>query len=183
MPWTHDSNRGTSQEDSMSSVWMKPITSPKAWRGDALSRDPSSWIVTLSAAELSDIDRALATAKATGRAMLDVEREHFPLTVTRPTLERIGAELYEGRGFVGVRGLPANGGRTADSGCTFWARAPHPAAPLYQNPKGALLAHIYDPGRTYGNIAGRGYETNASLPYHTDAGDVVGLLCLRRSLS
>ncbi len=28
----------------------------------------------------------------------------------------------------------------------------------------------------------RGYETNAYLPYHTDAGDMVGLLCLRRSL-
>jgi hypothetical protein len=28
----------------------------------------------------------------------------------------------------------------------------------------------------------RGYETNAYLPYHTDAGDMVGLLCLRRGL-
>ena len=59
----------------MSSVWTKPITGPKAWRGDALSGDPSSWIMTLSAAELTDIDRALATARATGKAMLDVGRE------------------------------------------------------------------------------------------------------------
>jgi alpha-ketoglutarate-dependent taurine dioxygenase len=29
----------------------------------------------------------------------------------------------------------------------------------------------------------RGYETNAYLPYHTDAGDMVGLLCLRRGLA
>jgi alpha-ketoglutarate-dependent taurine dioxygenase len=41
---------------------------------------------------------------------------------------------------------------------------------------------VYDHGRTYGNIDVRGYETNAYLPYHTDAGDMVGLLCLRRSL-
>jgi alpha-ketoglutarate-dependent taurine dioxygenase len=29
----------------------------------------------------------------------------------------------------------------------------------------------------------RGYETNAHLPFHTDSGDVVGLLCLRRAAS
>jgi hypothetical protein len=55
-------------------------------------------------------------------------------------------------------------------------------APLYQNPQGELLGHVYDHGRTYGNIDVRGYETNAYLPYHTDAGDIVGLLCLRRGL-
>ena len=167
----------------MSSVWMKPTTTSKAWRGDALSRDPSSWIVTLSAAEVSDIDRALLTAKATGRAMLDVEREHFPLTVTRPTLERVGAELYEGRGFVVVRGLPVERWSDDDVGLVFWGLGRYLGAPLYQNPQGDLLGHVYDHGRTYGNIDVRGYETNAYLPYHTDAGDVVGLLCLRRSLS
>src|SRR5437879_9526144 len=55
-------------------------------------------------------------------------------------------------------------------------------APLYQNPQGELLGHVYDHGRTYGNIDVRGYETSAYLPYHTDAGDVVGLLCLRRAV-
>src|SRR4030095_16995391 len=55
-------------------------------------------------------------------------------------------------------------------------------SPLYQNPQGELLGHVYDHGRTYGNIDVRGYETSAYLPYHTDAGDVVGLLCLRRAI-
>jgi hypothetical protein len=55
-------------------------------------------------------------------------------------------------------------------------------APLYQNPQGEILGHVYDQGRTYGNIDVRGYETNAYLPYHTDAGDMVGLLCLRRAV-
>ena len=167
----------------MSSVWMTPITGPRAWRGDALSRDPSAWIITLGAAELADIDRALMTAKATGRPMLGVERELFPLTVTRPTLERIGAELYDGRGFVVVRGLPVERWSDDDVGLVFWGLGRYLGAPLYQNPQGDLLGHVYDHGRTYGNIDVRGYETNAYLPYHTDAGDVVGLLCLRRSLS
>ena len=44
---------------------MTPITNPKAWRGETLARE-TSWIVTLTEAEIADIDRALATAKASG---------------------------------------------------------------------------------------------------------------------
>ena len=72
--------------------------------------------------------------------------------------------------------------RDEDVGLIFWAFGRYMGAPLYQNPQGELLGHVFDHGRTYGNIDVRGYETNAYLPYHTDAGDVVGLLCLRRSL-
>jgi hypothetical protein len=166
----------------MSSVWMTPITGPKAWRGDALSRDPSSWIVTLDAAELADIDHALGAAKASGKTMLDVGREDFPLTVARTRIEHVGAELYDGRGFVVVRGLPVERYRDEDVELIFWGLGRYLGGPLYQNPQGELLGHVYDHGRTYGNIDVRGYETNAYLPYHTDAGDMVGLLCLRRSL-
>ncbi len=49
----------------MSDIRMTPITNPKAWRGETLARE-ASWIVTLTEAEIADIDRALATAKASG---------------------------------------------------------------------------------------------------------------------
>ena len=41
---------------------MTPITGPKAWRGDDLARE-TSWIVTLTDAEIADVDRALAAAQ------------------------------------------------------------------------------------------------------------------------
>jgi hypothetical protein len=165
----------------MSSIWMKPITGPKAWRGETLASE-TSWIVTLTEAEIADIERALATAKATGRPPEEIHREHFPLTVTQPRLEQTLAELYDGRGFVVVRGLPVQRYSDDDVGLIFWGLGRYLGGPLYQNPQGELLGHVYDHGRTYGNIDVRGYETNAYLPYHTDAGDMVGLLCLRRSL-
>ena len=52
----------------MSSICMTPITGPKAWRGDRLATD-QSWIVTFTEAEIAEIDRALAAAKATGRPL------------------------------------------------------------------------------------------------------------------
>src|SRR5258705_11336286 len=165
----------------VSDVRMTPITTPKAWRGETLARE-TSWIATLSEAEIADIDRALATAKASGVTLEGIQREHFPLTVMRTRLEQALAELYDRRGFVVLRGLPVRRYSDDGVGLIFWGFGRYMGAPLYQNPQGELLGHVYDHGRTYGNIDGRGYETNAYLPYHTDAGDVVGLLCLRRSL-
>ena len=165
----------------MSSIWMKPIASPKAWRGEALAGDPA-WVMRLDDAEIGELGQALAVARATGRPLAEIEREHFPLPMLAPRLARALDEVYEGRGFVMIRGLPVARYSDDDVGLIFWGFGRYMGAPLYQNPQGELLGHVYDHGRTYGNIDVRGYETNAYLPYHTDAGDVVGLLCLRRSL-
>jgi hypothetical protein len=166
----------------MSLVWTKPVTSAKAWRGDALAKD-TSWIVRLTDADIADVDRALDAAKATGLPVEAIQREHFPLTTARKVLEDAVTEMYDGRGFVVLRGLPVTRWTDDEVGLIFWGFGRYMGTPLYQNPQGEILGHVYDHGRTYGNIDVRGYETSAYLPYHTDAGDVVGLLCLRRGLS
>jgi hypothetical protein len=166
----------------MSSLcWMRPITSANAWRGETLAKE-TSWIMRLGEAEIADVERALAAARAGGRPLEQIGREQFPLTVMRPRLEQALADMRDGRGFVLVRGLPVSRWSDDDVGLVFWGLGRYLGAPLYQNPQGELLGHVYDHGRTYGNIDVRGYETNAYLPYHTDAGDMVGLLCLRRAL-
>ena len=162
-------------------VQTTPVRGPKAWRGADLAND-RSWIWTLSAEEIADIDRALAAARASGRPLAEIDRAQVPRTVLRPGLERAVAEMRDGRGFLLVRGLPVERYSDDDVGLIFWGMGRHMGAPLYQNPQGDLLGHVYDHGRTYGNIDVRGYETNAYLPYHTDAGDMVGLLCLRQGL-
>jgi Taurine catabolism dioxygenase TauD, TfdA family len=165
----------------MTTLCTTPIAGPKAWRGADLTRD-TDWIVAWSEAELAEIDRALAAARASRRALADVGREHFPLAAVAARLARVLDEVYAGRGFVLLRGLPVDRYSDDDVGLILWGLGRYLGAPLYQNPQGDLLGHVYDHGRTYGNIDVRGYETNAYLPYHTDAGDMVGLLCLRRGL-
>jgi hypothetical protein len=170
------------EENPMSNlVWTEPITGAVAWRGEQLARE-TSWIVTLTAEEIADIEHALAAAKATGRRVEDIDREHFPLTTMQRKVEDAVTEMRDGRGFVVLRGLPVQRYSDEDVGLIFWGFGRYMGAPLYQNPKGDILGHVYDHGRTYGNIDVRGYETNAYLPYHTDAGDMVGLLCLRRAV-
>src|SRR6185436_11068090 len=118
----------------------------------------------------------------TGRPMAEIGRAHFPLSGLAPRLARVLDEIRSGRGFVLLRGLPVERYSDDDVGLILWGLGRYLGAPLHQNPQGDLLGHVYDHGRTYGNIDVRGYETSAYLPYHTDAGDMVGLLCLRRSL-
>jgi Taurine catabolism dioxygenase TauD, TfdA family len=166
----------------MASICTTPIRGPKAWRGAELAGDPT-WTVTWSAAELAEIDGALRVARGSGRALADIDREHFPLATVASRLTQVLDELHEGRGFVLLRGLPVDRYGDEDVGLILWGLGRYLGAPLHQNPQGDLLGHVYDHGRTYGNIDVRGYETNAYLPYHTDAGDMVGLLCLRRGLS
>ena len=165
----------------MGAICTTPITGPKAWRGTDLAAD-TSWIVTLTGAEIADLDHALRVARASGRPLAEIDRAHFPLTVMQARLEAARSEMQDGRGFLVLRGLPVERYSDDDVGLIFWGMGRYLGGPLYQNPQGDLLGHVYDHGRTYGNIDVRGYETNAYLPYHTDAGDMVGLLCLRRSL-
>jgi len=166
----------------MGSIRTTPITGPKAWRGAELASDPT-WIVAWSAAELAEIDHALGVARASGRPLADVDRAHFPLATLASRLSQVLDEIYSGRGFVLLRGLPVDRYADDEVGLILWGLGRYLGAPLHQNPQGDLLGHVYDHGRTYGDIDVRGYETNAYLPYHTDAGDMVGLLCLRRGLA
>jgi hypothetical protein len=165
----------------MSSIcWMHPITGPRAWRGADLAAD-GAWLVTLTGAEIADVDRALRAAKATGLPLGGIDRAHFPLTVMAAFLERAYSEIRDGRGFVVVRGLPVARHSDDDVGLIFWGLGRYLGSPIGQNPQGDLLGHVHDHGRAYGNIDVRGYESNAHLPFHTDNCDLVGLLCLRRA--
>ncbi len=165
----------------MRTIWKEPVTGPKAWRGAELAGDPA-WNVTLTATELDELDRALAAAKATGLPLEQITRAHFPLDATARRLGAVLDEIYDGRGFVVLRGLPVQRYSDEDVGLIFWGMGRYLGAPLYQNPKGDLLGHVFhDTTRKYGDPDVRGYISNAYLPYHTDGCDLVGLLCLRRA--
>ena len=69
----------------MSLIQTTPIAGPEARRGADLAGD-TSWIVTLTDAEIVDLDRARATARASGRPLAEIDRAEFPLTVLRARL-------------------------------------------------------------------------------------------------
>ena len=158
------------------------IADPSAWHGPDLASDPR-WIYTLSADEIAELERALRVFQASGLPLASMTREQFPLPGFGAILARHLAEIAHGRGFVVLRGLPIARYSDDEVGWIFYGIGTHLGLPLQQNPMGDLLGHVFDQGRSYGQIDVRGYETNAHLPFHTDGCELVGLLCLRAAKS
>lgn len=158
------------------------VRHPSAWYGGDLAADPT-WIVPLAPSHLEEISSAVASVKARGLAFSALDKSDFPLPTLAPQLRTWLTDVTDGRGFVLVRGLNVSDYSDEDVATIFWGLGLHLGTAVRQNPRGDLLGHVYDHGRRYGDLDVRGYETSAHLPFHTDSGDVVGLLCLRPAAS
>ncbi len=159
----------------------KPLESPAAWRGSEIAG--GNWRTELTPAQVEELDRALAQAKASGKKAGEMTPADFPLPTLRKEIERWRLELDCGRGFQVISGVPVERWSQADSELFFWCLGLHMGRPGAQNPQGDLLGHVLDTGDDVEDPYVRKYLTSANIAYHCDAADVVGLLCLRRARS
>lgn len=166
----------------MTSIFSESVAGPSAWLGHDLAKE-RSWIYQFAPRELAELDAALTGIKALGLALTDIRSTDFSLPTLGPKLLERLEEINHGRGFVVFRGLPVTRYADREVEIILWGLGLHLGLPVTQNPMGDLMGHVYDHGRKYGEIDVRGYETRAHLPFHTDAGDLIALLCLRRAKS
>lgn len=157
-------------------VRREPIRGPAAWRGRELAAS-TAWRHRLSAAELAELDRALAAAKATGRPLGALRAEDVPLPGLAPAITAWRREVAHGRGFVLIQGFPVERWGPDDAAIAFYGLGLHLGVPGAQNPEGDLLGHVRDTGADMREV--RAYRTAAGIRYHCDAADLVGLMCLQ----
>ncbi len=155
------------------------ITGPSAWSAEDFVSD-DSWILRLTDLEIADIDTALASLEAAGKAYPKFGRKDFPLPVLAPRLAEITEELETGRGFVLLRGLQPDRYSEEQINAIYYGLGLNMGEPVGQNPKGDLLGKVMSVGDPADKNT-RVYQTNLYLPYHTDPSDVVGLLCIRKA--
>ena len=144
----------------------------------------AEWSYRLSSAEIAEIEAALTSVRSRGINIADIRREDFPLPRLGPVLDRLRAEVLEGRGFVLLRGVPVEIDPSRRAPPHIGASGVISAVPVRRTRKGHLLGHIYDLGgssATNPNI--RSYATSERQNFHIDRCDVVALLCLRRAKS
>jgi alpha-ketoglutarate-dependent taurine dioxygenase len=156
------------------------VSDASAWRGPDLTQ-ASDWIVTLTQAQVRDLEAALARVR--GRPIQAIARADFPLPSLDATIARIAAELEDGRGFVLVRGFPLDGHDQDAIMRLYWGFGLHLGEPISQNKFGHMIGHVRDEGAQYGAQNARGYNSSAALKFHNDNCDTVGLLCLRPAKS
>ena len=162
----------------------QPIEGPSAWIGADMRNREVEWSYRLSAAEIAEIEMALKQVQSRGLDISDIRREDFPLPKLGPVLDRLRAEVLDGRGFVLLRGVPVEDRPIAESAAAYWGIGTYFGSARSQNAHGHLLGHVYDLGGSSATDPTiRSYATSERQNFHIDRCDVVALLCLRRARS
>ncbi len=159
-------------------VLREPLNVPAAWKGSELAQR-EDWRETLTDAEVAELDRALAAARATGKPLGALTKEDFPLPTLCKKIDRWRDEVRSGRGFQVLRGVPVTRWPQSDSELFFWCFGQHFGIPGAQNPQADLLGHVRDTGESPDEV--RHYRTRVNINFHCDAADIVGLLCLTKA--
>ena len=158
-------------------------TGAAAWYGpDMAARD--EWLMTLSAAEVAEIERAAAPLVARAADIAAIAAADFPLPALGPKLKvRVREEVLNGRGFLLLRGLPVERWSLREAATAYFGLGAHLGRARSQNAKGHVLGHVRDLGLDAGDPNVRIYQTSARQTFHTDSCDVVALLCLKTARS
>ncbi len=157
---------------------LSEFDTPQAWYGPELAQR-LDWVHELSDADRQELRRAIAIAQSSNLPFQQLGRAQFPLVNLAARLNRLRTEALDGRGFFLLRGVPIAEYSPWESAAAFWGIGLYLGEAVSQNGKGHVLGHVANLGLDYADPEVRGYQTNASLNYHTDFSDLVGLLCLR----
>jgi hypothetical protein len=158
---------------------MKPIVDPADWTGEQLTF-ADDWQFHLTAAEIAELDAAVAGVRERGLDIKDITLADFPLPTLEPKLSLLKKQIFDGRGVGLLRGVPVDRYDIAEAAAAYWGIGLRIGGPVSQNHNGHLLGHVYDlTGPSRDGPSTRAYHTSAYINYHSDSCDVVGLLCLR----
>lgn len=115
------------------------FNTPQAWRGPALT-DRDTWIHHFSPSEIDELDAAVATLDASGRDILDIGIQDFPLPRLGQTLARFRREVLHGRGFHLLRGLPIERYTLRQAAIAYWVSDCTSASPCPKTARGTCWA-------------------------------------------
>lgn len=158
---------------------LRPYVHPNAWtRAELLKTD--DWLLQLDAHDNREIQQALAHARSHDLHIPGLSREGFPLPTLGAKLERMCEQLVNGKGLAVVRGFDIDALSIEDAALAYWGIGSFLGKGKAQNMQGDLLGHVTDLGIDFhSNQGARGYQSRLMLPFHNDALDIVGLLCLQ----
>ena len=164
----------------------RPVTDPADWTGAELSsRDDWRFEATdAESAHLVDMARA-AAARLDGDSnrLLAASPSDFDLGPFAGRADAMLERLRDGPGVALYRGLPMDDLSLLEAAAAYWAIGLRMGVAQSNNPEGDMIGHVLDAGRDYDNPKHRGYQTSATMDYHCDQTDAVGLLCIHTAKS
>jgi len=158
-----------------------PIKAPEAWYADEMA-DSSLWLYQLSEADVSEINRALDGMEKEKLGIIDLNPGNFPLPSLKAKLMEVRDHVVNRRGLYTMRGMPVEQMGFERAAAAYYGISTYLGATVPQNGRGHVLGHVQDIGGSIKNPNNRAYMTRDPLPFHCDSCDVVGLLCVQKSM-
>jgi hypothetical protein len=156
------------------------LQSSAAWKRSDVA-DPAQWRYSLSSEEIDELYAAVKHALSSGKELRQMTRADFPLPGLKNAIANWTAAITSGLGFQVIRGIPVARWSESELECFFWCFGQHIGVPGAQNRDNDLLGHVRDDGSNKNDPTVRQYRTTTHIPYHCDAADVVGLLCVKKA--
>jgi len=151
------------------------IDHPNAWTTESV-RSKSDMAYTFSKEELSALDTALTEVKSRDLAVEEVTAGDFPLGVLEKAVAGWIQEVDYGKGLLFLQGIPVSRYTKDDCALIFWGIGAHMGEAQSQSLAGDRLGHVVNLGGD--NPRYRAYQNSTELALHTDATDIVGMMCL-----
>lgn len=158
-----------------------PVGGPFAWKPAELKRD-ERWIHRLTDVDVAEIEGAVAVSRARKPDIIDITRNDFPLSGLAEKIGQMRKDILANFGFAYLRGLPVRKYDRETLTRIYWGLSLHVGDPVAQNRNGHLLGHVIDIGTPVTDVNKRLTQTSAELQFHSDACDVVGLVCINTAM-
>ncbi|KAK4898191.1 hypothetical protein LTR27_004198 [Elasticomyces elasticus] len=165
------------------SQFPKEITGPTVWDRDDYKNNPERWTHHFSEEEIKEMSDAADLFMASGTPLTGITKAKYSLPNMSTFLESLRKEILNGKGFLLFKGFPVQKWGNAKSAVAYMGLGTYLGYFVSQNGLGHVLGHVKDTGADATQIDKvRIYRTAARQFFHADDSDIVGLLCIARSL-
>ena len=153
------------------------IEHPGAWR--ACDVDKESFTIHLKARHLEALDLALQAAKQKTDAAEQITREDFPLNAIESDIKLWREQVMFQSGIIILEGFPLESYSKDEMGMIHFGLGTHFGTAMSQSVMGDRLGHVVNVGGK--DPKERAYRNSTELDMHTDACDIVAMMCLQKA--
>jgi hypothetical protein len=156
-----------------------PVDHASAWRSG--ERDRDSFVVQLQVHHLVALDQALQTVKQNNRDAESITLDDFCLSDIEADVASWRDEVMNGSGMIILSGFPLERYSKDELGMLHFGLGTHFGTAMSQSVMGDRLGHVINVGGK--DPKERAYRNSTELDMHTDACDVVAMMCLQKAQS
>lgn len=154
------------------------IKDDSVWTGQSVG-SKEAFCFDLTPAHIRTLCTLVDNFKQRAERVESIEPGNIELGTMAADVSRWVAEVESGRGLIVVRGFPVDEYSVEDIEMMYWCLGLQFGLPVSQSVMGDRLGHVIDV--TDVDPHARAYRNNRELTLHTDLGDVVSFLCVRKA--